>query len=103
MCYANLDKTSGGYEFTRIPTPSPARYKFSRNRVWSPRAGQAMGQLLRYLRWWELELNPVGGGVIRAVSGADTAYSFQGEGLLFFVANPRPGARLTLRVPESER
>ena len=101
MCYANLLETFGGYEFTRIPTPTRVRYEFARDRVWSPRAEQPMGQLLRDLRWWELEMNPAEGNVVHEIYEAEPVFSLQGKGVLFlFMLHPRPGARLTLGIPE---
>ena len=61
-----------------------------------------MGQLLRYLRWWELEMNPAEGNVVHEVYEAEPVFSLQGKGVLFvFMLNPRPGARLTLGIPET--
>src|SRR5450759_2560445 len=100
LCYGNLK--DGGYHFVRVPRP--ADYDFERRRTWTWNSASARGivRVLERLRWRDLRWirQSAPGAMVRAAYNVSWTYGLQSdEQLLVYVAEPRQGARLELRLP----
>jgi hypothetical protein len=100
LCYAN--RQDGSYSFVRVAPP--AGYSFERHRtwMWDTTSTQGVERILKGLRWRDLRRirQSAPGAMVRATSAVSWTYGLQSdEELLVYVAEPRQGASLTLRLP----
>jgi hypothetical protein len=100
LCYAN--RHEGGYAY--LPVARPLGYMFSRQRewAWSQVPDSAAQRALGRLRWQDLRpfSQSAPGAMVRAAQNVAWTYGLQSaEELLVYIARPREGAVLTLRLP----
>jgi len=100
LCYAN--RTEGGYDFVRVAPPAGYSLERRRTWVWDPASREGVERVLERLRWRDLRWirQSAPGAMVRAAYKVAWTYGLQSdEELLVYVAEPRLGASITLRLP----
>jgi hypothetical protein len=101
LCYAN--RAAGGYDFVQVAPPYGVM-AFAQRRawVWDAASKAAVESILRRVRWRDLRLmaQSAPGAMVRAAHEVSWTHGLQSDNeLVVYVAEPRPGASLTLRLP----
>jgi hypothetical protein len=100
LCYGN--RKEGGYDFVRVPPPVPYTFERQGTWVWNAASRRGVERILERLRWWDLRRIPrsAPGAMVLDAHRVSWTYGLQSdEELLVYVAEPRQGASLTLRLP----
>jgi hypothetical protein len=103
LCYAN--RRNGGYDFVAVPRPG--FYTFERRRTWAWTAPAATGierVLSRVQEWRDLRQVARSGQGVMLLDADKVSWTYGWESdreMLVYVRQPRPGASLTLRLPET--
>jgi hypothetical protein len=104
LCYAN--RTRSGFVFVSVQPPAGYKYESHRTWTWNSASAPGVEQALDQVRWRELRWirRAAPGAMVRAAYEVSWTYELQStEVLAVFVAQPRQGASLTLRLPGSMR
>ena len=102
LCYAN--RARGGYNFVHVPPQR--RYSFEQRRTWTWNAPASGGieRVLKLVRWRDLRQIARSGPGVMLLDADKLSWTYGLESeqeLLVYVRQPRQGASLTLRLPDT--